>query len=130
MAIDYGQKRCGVAVTDLLQISANPLITLSTSKLYDFIVQYCQDEEVETIVFGLPLHKDGNPTPLFEEVKKMEEKVKKAVKVKTDFEDESFTSQEAKMILTQIVRKKRRKEKKLTDLISAVLILQRYLNHI
>ena len=62
MAIDLGRKRCGVAVTDPLQIIANGLTTVEAAKLPDFVVEYVKKEEVETIVIGEPKDMHNNPS--------------------------------------------------------------------
>ena len=64
LSIDYGTKRTGVAVSDPLQIIATGLDTVPTSQIFDFLTQYMQEEEVETIVVGEPLYPDGNPAQI------------------------------------------------------------------
>ena len=130
LAIDFGLKRCGLAVTDVLQISVNPLRVISTDKLVDFIQNYCEAEPVEKIVFGESLHADGTPTYLQQEIESYAERLRNLTSIPIDYQDESYTSSEAREILLKTTGKKKRKQKELTDLVSAVLILQRYLNHI
>ena len=62
LSVDYGKKRTGLAVTDPLQIVAGGLVTVATSDLMRFITEYCQKEEVETIVFGEPRQPNGQPS--------------------------------------------------------------------
>jgi len=129
MAIDYGTKRTGIAVTDPLQIIANGLDTVETKFIFDFLTEYFANEPVEEVIIGEPRHKDGNPTFLTPIVHKFGEKIgKKYPEKKITFVDESFTSSDAKaIILKSGAKKKKRREKGLVDKISAVLILQQYL---
>jgi len=132
LSIDYGRKRCGIAATDPLQIIVTAIDTIDTHNLFDYLVQYMSDEEVEKIVFGKPTHADGNETFLMEDIRLF---IKKLLKItpdlETDFQDESFTSIEAKhIIMLSGAKKKKRQDKALVDKISAVIILQKYLNHI
>ena len=131
MAIDYGTKRVGLAVTDPLKIIANGLDTVPTSELFEFLEKYLEEEEVDTIVIGEPLHADGNPTQIEPLVQKFVEKIKKRFpEVKIDRQDERYTSVEAKRIILQSgAKKKKRRDKSLVDKISAVLILQEYLEN-
>jgi putative pre-16S rRNA nuclease len=129
MSIDYGTKRIGVAVTDPLQIIANGLETIPTSEIFNFLKQYLDEEEVEKMVVGMPFHLDGKPTyvsPLIEDFIKKVNKLFPTLEVVT--QDERFTSQDAKKIILQSgAKKKKRQDKSLVDKISAVLILQEYL---
>lgn len=132
VCIDYGNRRCGIAVTDPLQIIVNGLTAVETPKLYDFLSQYILVENVEKIVFGLPVHKDGNFTALEPVIRKFASKLKSEFPdVGIDFADEQFSSVDAKdMIMRSGIPQKKRRDKSLTDQVSAVIILQRYLNHI
>ena len=130
MAIDYGQKRTGVAVSDPLQIIPNALDTIPTEKIYDFLKKYCSEEEVELMVVGEPLHADGNPTHLTPHVHKFIQKVKEmfpAMEVITW--DESFSSVKAKQaIMASGAKKKTRQDKALVDRVSASIILGEYMD--
>jgi putative Holliday junction resolvase len=132
MSIDYGMKKCGLAVTDPMQIIVSPLRTVKTSSLISFLKIYFVEEEVEKIVFGYPTHKDGNPTYVVELIEEFKTKLRKvAPKIEFDFQNENFTSLQAKeIILKSGLTKKQRQDKSRVDKISAVLILQRYLKHI
>ena len=129
MSIDYGTKRVGVAVTDPLQIIANGLETVANPDIFNFLKRYINEEEVEEMVVGMPYHLDGNPTelsPMIEDFIKKVNKLFPAIKVVT--QDERFTSADAKKIILQSgAKKKKRRDKSLVDKISAVLILQEYL---
>jgi len=129
MAIDYGTKRVGVAVTDTLQIIANGLDTVPTGEIYDFLTTYMETEEVECMVVGEPLDLDGNPTDATPHVVGFVRKVEKLFpKIKVVTQDERFTSVDAKRIILESgAKKKKRRDKTLVDKISAVLILQEYL---
>ena len=132
LAIDFGTKRSGIAVTDQLQIIVSGLDTVDTPTLKNYIIDYCKLEEVEKIVIGRPTHRDGTETKLFKTINELVEQLKKKLpSIKFDFEDESFTSQEAKQIILRSgYSKKKRRNKGLVDRVSAVLILQNYLGHI
>jgi len=131
LAIDYGTKRIGIAVTDPLQIIANGLDTVSTEKVFEFLKGYLKMEEVETIVVGEPMHLDGTPAQIAPQVEAFKKKLRElfpAVKVVS--QDERFTSEDAKRIILQSgAKKKKRRDKALVDKISAVLILQEYLEN-
>ena len=131
MAIDYGTKRTGVAVTDPLQIIVNGLDTVPTNEIFDFLSSYLSQEEVEKIVVGEPMHLDGKPAQIAHLVVGFVRKLKKqypGLEIVTH--DERLTSQEAREIILQSgVKKKKRRQKDLVDKISAVLILQDYLHH-
>lgn len=129
LAIDYGTKRTGIAVTDPLQIIANGLDTLPTEAVLDFLKKYVAAEEVETIVVGEPMHWDGNPAQIAPQVNAFVAKIKELFpRILVVMQDERFTSEDAKKIILQSgAKKKKRQDKALVDKISAVLILQEYL---
>ena len=129
MAIDYGTKRTGIAVTDPLQIIVSGLDTVPTPYLFDFLNKYLGEEEVEKIVVGEPLHLDGRPAQIAHLVVGFVRKVRKLFPhLEVVTHDERFTSEEAKRIIRQSgAKKKKRQDKSLVDKVSAVLILQDYL---
>lgn len=129
LAIDYGTKRTGLAVTDPLQIIASGLDTVATYQLLDYLKVYMEAEEVETILIGEPLHLDGNPTKLVPEIKALARKIQKSYPdVLIEFRDERFTSEMAKeVILNSGAKKKKRRDKSLVDKVAAAIILQEYL---
>ena len=129
LGIDYGTKRTGIAVTDPLQIIVNGLTTVASDDLFDFLSRYFVEEEVELIVVGDPMYPDGNPAQIAPLVKKMVAKLEKHFPdIPVVLHDERYTSEEAKKIILQSgVSKKRRRDKSLVDKISAVLILQDYI---
>ncbi|HMR44360.1 MAG TPA: RuvX/YqgF family protein, partial [Saprospiraceae bacterium] len=77
LAIDYGTKRTGIAVTDPLQIIASGLDTVPTEGVIDFLKKYFETEAVEKIIVGEPLHADGNPMEITKKVYDFVEKLKK-----------------------------------------------------
>lgn len=129
LAIDFGLKRTGIAVTDPLKIIASPLTTVATHEVMPFLQQYCTQEPVECFVVGLPLYPDGNPAQIAPQV---DEFVQKLQKIFPDLpvvrQDERDTSNEAKRILLQNGTKKhKRRDKSLVDQIAASLILEQYM---
>ena len=130
MAIDYGSKKTGIAVTDPLQIIVTGLDTIPTSELIAFLKTYLQEEEVSTIVLGLPHHPDGQPAQLAPVIRKLGEQLKKKFpELMIAWQDESYTSVEAKQVILQSgARKKKRRDKNLVDKVSAQLILQAYMD--
>ncbi len=130
LAIDYGKKRTGIAVTDILKLSINGLPTVLTPDLLAFLKNYLKEEEVQTIVVGWPTHTDGNPTYLTKDIEILETQIKRlAPTIELKRVDESYTSMEAaKLILEHGVKKSKRRDKALTDKVSAMIILKRYLN--
>ncbi|MBK9108977.1 MAG: Holliday junction resolvase RuvX [Saprospiraceae bacterium] len=131
LGIDYGIKRCGLAVTDPMQLIVSGLDTIFTNDLKDFVLAYNTTENLHKIVLGKPVHKDGTDTFLMLEIEKFSEWVLQMLpNVQIDFVDERNTSVAAKAaILESGVKKKDRRNKALVDKVSAVIILQRYLGH-
>lgn len=129
MAIDYGTKKTGIAVTDPLKIIANGLDTVPTGELMAFLDDYFFTETVETIVFGEVTHADGTPGSNQKKIHNLMAHIaKKYPNIYLTTFDESFTSLRAKeIILKSGVKKKKRQDKSLVDKISAVLILQDYM---
>jgi putative Holliday junction resolvase len=130
LAIDYGQKRTGIAVTDDLQIIANPLTTVETPKLMAFLTDYCAKENVECIVVGEPKHMDNTPSESAKFIEPFVQQLKKAFPDKEISRiDERFTSKMAThAIVNSGLHKKQRQNKALVDTVSAALILQSYMN--
>lgn len=129
LAIDYGLKRTGIAVTDPLKIIASGLTTLSTETIFDFLKKYCQEETVERFVVGLPLHPDGNPTQIAPAVDEFVEKlIKLFPEIPVVRQDERNTSNDAKkIILNSGIKKQKRRDKALVDKVAAALILEQYM---
>lgn len=132
LGLDFGLKRCGLSVTDPLQIIVTSLDTVETSKLQSFFEQYFAANQVDKIVIGMPTHKDGNFTHIKPNIDSLVGELNKRYpNILIDFQDESFSSVDAKNIILQSgVKKKKRQDKALVDKVSAIVILQRYLKHI
>lgn len=129
LSIDYGQKRTGIAVTDPLQIIANGLTTVPTAKLLDFLNEYIQKENVELIVIGLPKQLNNEPSDSMRFITPFVGRLKHAMPhIPVVFFDERFTSKLAhQAMLEGGLKKKDRQNKELVDEISAVIILQSYM---
>ena len=129
MAIDYGRKRVGVAVTDPMQIIAGGLATVPAHQIIDFIQQYVAKEAVETIVVGLPKQMNNQPSESMRYIQPFVATLKKKIpQIPVVFYDERFTSVLAhKAMLEGGLKKKARQNKALVDEISATIILQDYL---
>ncbi len=130
LAIDYGRRRCGVAVTDILKISANGLPTMPTGELMNFIKDYCSRETVEEIVIGEPKDLHGNESESMRYIKPFLSKLRKEMPdMKITMFDERFTSSIAhREMLAGGFTKKQRAEKGRADEMAAVLILTGYLD--
>ena len=130
LAIDYGKKRTGLAVTDPLCIIANGLATVATSELFDFLSQYVVKEDVRQLVFGKPIQPNGEPSENFSRVEQFVNRWRKThPELPIDYYDERFTSVIAHqaMIAGGVKKKVRREDKGLVDEISATIILQDYM---
>jgi len=131
VGIDLGQKRTGIAVTDPLQIIANSLITIPTSEVLSFLNSYTSAEQVDSFVVGYPRKMNNSPSEAVRFIDPFLEKLRKSFPGKEVFlMDERFTSKLARQaILMGGVRKKARQNKALVDAVSAVIILQSYLEY-
>ncbi|MBP5376981.1 MAG: Holliday junction resolvase RuvX [Bacteroidaceae bacterium] len=131
LAIDYGKKRTGIAVTDTLQIIAGGLDTVETRDLEPWLTGYMQKEEVETIVVGYPRQMDGDDSENMKRITPFVNRLKKLFPgVNVELYDERFTSVLAhKTMLDSGIGRKARQDKGLVDKISATIILQDYLEY-
>lgn len=129
IAIDYGTKRVGLAVTDPLQIIANPLDTVHAKDVIAYLEKYLQTELVEAFVVGQPLRLDGSDSQSAVHVEKFVSLLRKKFPDQQVYRtDERFTSKIAQQTLLMAGKKKKdRQDKQLLDKISAVLILQTFL---
>ena len=129
LAIDFGEKKTGIAVTDDLQLIASGLTTVITSKLFAFLTDYLKKESVETILVGEPKTLKNEPSESEKLITPFVEKLKKTFpKVKVERIDERFTSKMAfQTMIDSGLKKKQRQNKALVDEISATIILQSYL---
>lgn len=129
LAIDYGRKRTGLAVSDVMQIIANGLATVSTHELLDFIIDYTRRESVERIIIGLPKQMNNEVSESMKYIEPFVRNLKKRLpEMSVEFVDERFTSVLAhRTMLEAGLKKKDRQNKALVDEISATIILQTYL---
>lgn len=129
LAIDYGKKRTGIAVTDPLQIIANGLTTVPTATLMQFLKDYLQREAVERIVIGWPTQTNGEASENLQRIKQFAQQLTKQLPdMPIEFYDERFTSVLAhQAMLAGGLGQKRRRDKALVDEISATIILQSYM---
>jgi putative Holliday junction resolvase len=129
LAIDYGLKRTGLAVTDPLQIIAGALTTVETPQLFNFLKDYFSRETVELIIIGDPRNLDDSDTHATPHVKKTIERLKKefpAIPVVTV--DERYSSKMAKTAMIEMgMKKMQRRDKSMVDKIAATIILQEYM---
>ena len=129
LAMDYGKKRIGVAVTDEMQIIASGLTTVQTKDIFEFLKEYVKNEKVELFLVGEPKQMDNSPSesekligPFLDELRK------KFAQIPVKRVDERFTSKMAfQTMIDSGLKKKQRQNKALVDEISATIILQSYL---
>lgn len=130
LAIDYGKKRTGLAVTDPLRIIANGLATIPTSDIFDYLTQYVAKVSVDQLVIGKPIQPNGQPSENLARVENFVNRWRKLhPEMPIDYYDERFTSVIAHqaMIAGGVKKKTRREDKGLVDEISATIILQDYM---
>ena len=132
LAIDYGLKRTGIAVTDPFQIIANGLTTVESPRLINFLKDYFKKEQVEMMIVGEPKNWDDSDTHATPLVKKIVEKLKKEFpNVPITMVDERFTSKMASRAMIDMgMKKKQRQNKALIDEIAATIMLQEYLERL
>ena len=129
IAIDYGTKRTGIAITDELQIIASGLTTVETKGLMKFLKEYLAAENVEAMVIGEPKRMNNDPSDVEGAILSFRESVEKNhPELKIIRQDERFTSKLAfQTMIDSGIGKKKRQNKALVDQISATIILQDYL---
>ena len=129
MAIDLGRKRCGIAVTDPLQIIANGLTTVPSFQVVDFVLNYMKQEEVETLVIGEPKDMKNNPSDCSKYIDPIVNRLKKLLPAMNIVRyDERFTSVMAHQTMIDAgLKKSKRQDKELVDTIAATIILQSYM---
>lgn len=130
LAIDYGKKRCGVAVTDILKISANGLPTVETKQLPVWLKEYLAKEDVEKILIGEPRRMNGQPSENMHRILSFIERFNKEMpEMPVELVDERFTSVIAhREMLSAGFKKSDRQRKELADEMSAVIILTSWLD--
>ena len=131
VALDYGQKRTGIATTDPLQIIANSLTTVPSSEVIAFLLSYSAKEKVDSFVVGYPRQMNNTPSESVKYIDPFIVLLKKTFPDKEVFlVDERFTSKIAvQTMISGGVKKKNRQNKALIDAISATIILQSYLEY-
>lgn len=128
LAIDYGRKRVGIAVTDILQITPHGLTTVRACDALDFVCKYVEQEDVEMIVIGLPKQMSGEYSESMTYIRPFVKKLSAKVKVPIEYVDERFTSVLAhKAMIDAGLKRKTLQNKALVDEVSATIILQSYL---
>jgi len=128
LALDYGTKRTGIAVTDELQLIASGLTTVPTDELLKFLQEYLAAEQVERILIGEPKRMNNEASGVEAHIISFREKLAKVTSIPIERIDERFTSKMAvQTMLDSGLKKKKRKDKALVDEISATIILQTYL---
>lgn len=129
LAIDYGQKRVGLAATDELQISANALTTVRVSELFDWLTQYLNKEKIDGIVVGEPRTMNNLPSDASRFIEPFVNRLRKVFPQTPVYRyDERFTSVLAhRTMLEAGLKKKDRQDKALVDRISAVILLQSFM---
>ena len=129
VAIDYGRKRTGLAVTDKLQIIANRLTTVPGGEVLGYLTNYTLNESVDLFIVGYPKRMNNEPSANMKYVEAFVKQLNQALPdIPVIYSDERFTSVMAhQAMIDGGLKKKRRQDKKLVNEISAVLILQDYL---
>ena len=130
LAIDYGTRRTGIAVTDPLRIVPGGLTTVPTHTLMDFLTGYMSREEVDVIVVGYALNMDGSESASMKQIRPFTDRLRKAFPDKRiEMFDERFTSVLAqRAILESGIGKMARRNKALVDEVSACIILESYMD--
>lgn len=129
LAIDYGKKRTGLAVSDEMQIIAGGLTTVATTELVDYILDYIKREQVERIVVGLPKQMNNEPSENMRRVEPFVNRLRKLLPdIPVEYHDERFTSLLAQRTIIEAgIKKMARRNKELVDEVSATIILQSYM---
>lgn len=131
LAIDFGRKRCGIAVTDPLCIIANPLTTVRACDLNDFVSRYAAGEPIDLVVVGLPTTTGGAPSESQRQLLPAIKSLRKVIPgIPVEFYDERFTSVLAhRAMIDGGMKKSDRRDKAVVDMISAAIILNDYLQY-
>jgi len=131
LAIDYGKKRTGIAVSDPLKLIASGLTTVPTSSLFDFLNEYIVKEDVEMIIVGYAKQPNGKDSENMKRIIPFVNRLKKIYKaISIEYYDERYTSVLAHQVIQEsgVHKKKREKNKELVDKISATILLEDYMN--
>ena len=129
LAIDYGKRRTGLAVTDVLRITANPLLTIETKDLLPWLKDYVSREQVDRIVIGYPRQMNGEDSETVPAIRACEEQIRRQLPGMQVVEwDERFTSVLAhQAMIAGGMKKKDRQDKAQVDRLAACIILESYL---
>ena len=130
LAIDFGKKRTGLAVTDMLRITANPLITIETKELIGWLVEYFARETVDEVVVGHPKQMNGEDSESMQYIRPFVERFRQTFPDKPiTYYDERFTSVLAhQAMMAGGMKKKNRQDKTQVDKLAACIILEGYLD--
>lgn len=129
LSIDFGRKRCGIAVTDTLRIIANGITTVATGELIEFVKRYMSTEPVDRVIVGYPTTLRGEPSESVKYLTPVINRLRKEIApVEIEFIDERFTSALAhRAMLDGGMKKMNRRNREIVDEISASIILNDYL---
>lgn len=132
LAIDYGKRRTGLAVTDILRITANPLLTIDTSVLLAWLDDYIRREQVDTIVVGYPRQMNGQDSETVPAIRALENQLRtRWPQIPVVEYDERFTSVLAhQAMIAGGMKKKQRQDKSQVDRLAACIILEGYLEQL
>ena len=132
LAIDYGQKRTGIAITDNFQMIASGLTTVASETAIAFLKNYFETESVEKVIIGQPIQMNGQPSESAVIIAKFIEKFKiNFPEMPLEQVDERFTSKMASAsMIASGLKKKQRQNKALIDEIAATIMLQSFLNRV
>ena len=130
LAIDYGKKRIGLALGEVIPKGAGIIDgTKSRQVIFEQIAKICDENEVKGIVIGLPFLGSGDEGSLVEEAREFGQSLSKELSIPVDYEEEQYTSSEAERILTENHVKYDRHDGKIDEM-AAVLILEQYINNL
>tara|TARA_X000000368_G_scaffold31446_1_gene23310 strand:- start:1196 stop:1609 length:414 start_codon:yes stop_codon:yes gene_type:complete len=129
LGLDYGEKRCGISITDDLRLIASPLATINTKELINYLVEIIARENISILVIGEPKNNKNNFFEIEESIKKFIKKIKLNIPdLIIEREDERFTSKLSRIYINQVTKKKKlRIDKRNLDKVSASLILESFL---
>ena len=131
IALDFGLKRTGIAITDEKQIIASPLTTVDSPQLMDFLKRLVLKEKIELIVLGFPLRLDGSDSHITENIRILKEVLEKELyPIPVVFQDERYSSASAMETIHLMGKTKHKKDKKLVDRVAATIILSEYMRSI
>lgn len=132
MALDFGIKRIGIALSDSLKLFAYPYTTMpNDEKLYDALKRIIEEKMISKIILGIPTERKSTKTSVVKDIEKFKAKLETMFSIKVIFWDESYTSSIAQQkILESVNKKQKRQNKGLLDMYSASIILQEYLDSI